>query len=161
EPAPILAARLITQTSLATPLPPIAMRLATTRGTNALLERRAGPAALFITQGFRDLLAIGTQQRPDLFTLDIKKPEPIDAGIVEVPGRLDKSGRDLWPLSLQPVEDAARPLLAKGVKSVAIALMHSWINPDHEHRVAAFLQALGFTHISCSSDLAPAIKILP
>src|SRR5947209_5740066 len=64
EEAPLLAARLVTGTSQ---LPPIAMRLATTRGTNALLERKGARTALFITRGFADLLAIGTQQRPALF----------------------------------------------------------------------------------------------
>ena len=77
EEAPVLAARLVTGTPMGRPLPPIAMRLATTRGTNALLERKGAATVLFITRGFADLLAIGTQQRPDLFALDVRKPEPL------------------------------------------------------------------------------------
>ena len=71
EEAPLLATRLITGTPLAAKLPPVSMRLATTRGTNALLERRGARTALFITAGFEDLLIIGNQTRPDLFTLNI------------------------------------------------------------------------------------------
>ena len=66
----MLAARLLTGTPPDAALPPIEMRLATTRATNALLERRGAAVALFVTRGFGDLLAIGTQQRPDLFALD-------------------------------------------------------------------------------------------
>ena len=77
EEAPLLAARLITGTPFGGSLPPVAMRLATTRGTNALLERRGSRMAHFITAGFDDLLRIGGQQRPDLFALHIEKAEPL------------------------------------------------------------------------------------
>jgi 5-oxoprolinase (ATP-hydrolysing) len=82
--APVLAARLVTRTLPDQPLPPLALRVATTRGTNALLTRRGTPPAFFVTAGFADLLEIGTQQRPDLFVLDIVKPEPLTGEIVEV-----------------------------------------------------------------------------
>ncbi len=77
EEAPLLAARLITGTTLSGKLPPVALRLATTRGTNALLERRGAPTAHFITAGFEDLLHIGDQHRPDLFALHIQRPLPL------------------------------------------------------------------------------------
>ena len=92
EEAPILAARLVTGTPPGSPLPPLALRLATTRGTNALLERKGAPTALFITRGFADLLAIGTQQRPDLFALAVEKPPPYYAEVVEVEERLAADG---------------------------------------------------------------------
>src|SRR4030095_9968907 len=104
EEAPILAARLATGTPVGGTLPPIAMRLGTTRGTNALLERRAGPPALFITRGFGDLLEIGDQQRPDIFALDIRKPAPLHSAVVEVPGRLDSGGHEISPPDLDRVE---------------------------------------------------------
>jgi len=72
EEAPVLAVRLVTGTPMGHPLPEIAMRLATTRGTNALLQRRGAPIAFFITRGFGDILRIGNQQRPELFALDIR-----------------------------------------------------------------------------------------
>ncbi len=89
EEAPILAARIVTKTLPQKPLPNINMRLATTRGTNALLERKGVPTALFITRGFGDLLRIGTQQRPDIFALEIIKPEPLYEVVVEVDERLN------------------------------------------------------------------------
>src|SRR5690606_18855258 len=61
EEAPVLAARMITGTGLGDPLPPVRMRLATTRGTNALLEKTGSRVAFFVTRGFADLLRIGTQ----------------------------------------------------------------------------------------------------
>jgi 5-oxoprolinase (ATP-hydrolysing) len=72
--APLLAARLVTGTPLGQELPPITMRLATTRGTNALLERRGARVVHLITAGFEDLLHIGDQRRPDLFALKIDRP---------------------------------------------------------------------------------------
>lgn len=74
--APVLAAHVLLGVPCAERLPPIHLRLATTRGTNALLERRIAPVALFITEGFEDLLFIGDQTRPDLFALDIRREVP-------------------------------------------------------------------------------------
>ena len=87
EEAPLLATRLITGTPLGGALPPVAMRLATTRGTNALLERVGARTAHFITAGFEDLLHIGGQQRPDLFPLQFKQGAfgEINLGIDETP----------------------------------------------------------------------------
>ncbi len=161
EEAPILAARLAIGAPVGALLPPIAMRLGTTRGTNALLERRGGPVALFVTEGFGDLLDIGDQQRPDIFALRIEKAPALHAAVVEVPGRLDAAGRELRGLDLSAVERAAKEVLASGVRSGAVVLMHSWINPSHELAVADLLLRLGFAHVSRSSELARLIRILP
>lgn len=161
EEAPILCARLLTDTPPGGTPPPIAMRLGTTRGTNALLERRGGRVALFLTRGHGDLLEIGTQQRPDLFALDIRKPAPLHERIVEVPGRLGPDGAEIEPLDLAAVEVAARSLLAEGVDIAAVALLHAWANPAHEHALGDLLRSLGFRHVSLSSALAPMIRILP
>ena len=72
EEAPVLAARLITETALDHVLPPMDMRLGTTRGTNALLERKGANTAWLVTKGLKDLIRIGTQQRPDIFALKIE-----------------------------------------------------------------------------------------
>lgn len=159
--APVLAARLVTRTLPMHPLPPLALRVATTRGTNALLTRRGTPPAFFVTAGFADLLEIGTQQRPDLFALDIVKLLPLTGEIVEVAERLSADGTVLRPLDEATVADTARRLVADGVRTAAVALMHSYRNPVHERRVADILLAAGFTHVSVSSDLAPFIKLLP
>ena len=84
EEAPVLAARLLTQTPLNQPFPPLEMRLGTTKGTNALLERKGGRVALLVTTGFRDLLKIGTQQRPNLFQLAIPPAEVLYDNVLEV-----------------------------------------------------------------------------
>jgi len=161
EEAPLLAARLVTGTPLLGELPEIAMRLATTRGTNALLERKGAATALFITRGFADLPRIGTQQRPDLFALAIVKPEPLYRAVVEVPERLAADGSELLPVDAARVREAARRLLEEGIESAAVALLHSYRNPAHEEQVGELLREAGFRHVSRSADLAPLIKLLP
>ena len=161
EEAPVLAARLVTGTPLDRPLPPIAMRLATTRGTNALLERKGAKTALFITRGFADLLEIGTQQRPDLFALDIRKPPPLYAAAVEVTERLAADGAVLVPLDLAALEEEVARLLADGFDAAAVALLHSYREPRHEEALAVWLAARGFRHVARSAALAPRIQLLP
>lgn len=132
EEAPILAARLVTGTAHGAPLPPLAMRLATTRGTNALLERRGAPTALFITRGFGDLLRIGTQQRPDLFALDVRRPAPLYAAAIEVDERRAADGSVLLPLDVDAARGAAEGPAAEGIRSAAVALAHAFRDPAHE-----------------------------
>jgi 5-oxoprolinase (ATP-hydrolysing) len=160
EEAPVLAARLLTGTPWPQPLPVESMRLGTTLGTNALLERRGARIALFITRGFADLLRIGDQQRPDLFALAVRKPEPLHAAVVEVPERLAANGSVILPLDLDAVEERAAALRDDGFESAAVALMHAYRNPAHELAIEDLLLRLGFRHVSRSSELAPAIKIV-
>jgi 5-oxoprolinase (ATP-hydrolysing) len=159
--APVLAAHLVTRIPLDQPLPAIALRLASTRGTNALLERRGAPTALFITAGFGDLLEIGNQQRPDLFALEINRPAPFYSQVVEVEERVSADGSVRQPINLDSVREQARKVLASGISCAAVALMHSYRNPEHEEALSALLQQEGFPHVSCSSVLAPLIKLLP
>ena len=154
--APILAARLATGTVASEPLPPLTMHLATTRGTNALLEEKGAEVTLFITTGFEDLLLIGDQKRPDLFALNVQKPAPLTANVIGVDERLDALGQALQPLSLPTV---APPSCHN--QSAAIVCLHSHRNPEHEQRLASHLRESGWQHVSVSSDLAPVIKILP
>lgn len=161
EEAPVLAARLVTGTSAGEPLPALAMRLATTRGTNALLERKGVPVAVFVTRGFRDLLRIGTQQRPDLFALRVRRPPPLHHAVVEVPGRLAADGSELSPLDLRGLAPMVEQLLASGVRVAALSLLHSYRNPTHEEALEAYLLDAGFAHVARSSELAPAIRLLP
>jgi 5-oxoprolinase (ATP-hydrolysing) len=161
EPAPILAARLVTRTPAHGALPPMELRVATTRGTNALLERRGAEIALFITGGFGDLLAIGDQSRPDIFALRIVKSQPLYQHVVEVRERLDAAGRVLTPLDEPTLHSAAMHLRGDGVRVAAVALLHSHVNPAHEQHVAAILRECGFERVSISSEIAPLIRILP
>jgi 5-oxoprolinase (ATP-hydrolysing) len=166
EEAPVLAARLLTGTPQDRPLPPLELRLATTRGTNALLEHKGAATALFVTRGFGDLLAIGDQARPDLFAVAPEKPEPLYRAVVEVPERLAADGSVVVPLELDgeagaALARAADGALAAGCRSAAVALLHSYLAPEHERALGRFLAGRGFGHVSVSSELAPLIKILP
>jgi 5-oxoprolinase (ATP-hydrolysing) len=161
EEAPILAARLVTQTPRSRKLPPILMHLATTKGTNALLEQRGARTAFFVTQGFEDLLLIGTQQRPDLFAMKIVRPEPFYTVAIGVDERLDAEGHVVRPLDLTSLEQRVEQLVKEGFRTAAIALMHSYLNPVHERKLRDLLLDRGFHFVSVSTELAPFIKILP
>ncbi|MEN3940532.1 hydantoinase B/oxoprolinase family protein [Prosthecobacter sp. SYSU 5D2] len=161
EEAPVLAARLLTHTPLGRPFPPLELRLATTRATNALLERKGSATAFFITAGFGDLLKIGDQRRADLFALKHEARPVFCAAVAEVPERIAADGQVLLPLDEQAVKAQAAGLVAKGLRHAAVALLHSYAHPQHEQRVAALLMQAGFTHVSVSSDIAPFAKILP
>jgi 5-oxoprolinase (ATP-hydrolysing) len=162
EEAPVLGARLLTGTPLDRPFPPMDFRLATTRGTNALLERKGAAVALFVTRGFADLPIIRDQRRADLFALKHERSAPLFARVVEVGERLDASGEILTELSLNPDFDTqARGILDSGISVAAVALLHSHRNPVHELALRDHLLSLGFTHVSTSAELAPLVKILP
>jgi len=159
--APILAAKLVTQTSYNQTLPPLNMRLGTTRGTNALLERKGAPIALFITKGFGDLLQIGTQQRPDLFALNIIKPEPLYKSVIEVRERISANGSILQPMDLEELKSEVEKLVEQGFIDAAVAFLHSYKNQINEQQLADYLLENGFSTVSLSSQLAPFLKILP
>ena len=159
--APILAAKLVTQTAFDTPLPPMLMRLATTKGTNALLEKNGAPTLFITTKGFEDLLEIGDQKRPDLFALEIIKPKQLYEVVLEANERLDADGNVLSSLDKSTIEEQVSQFLKQPDASVALCLMHSYKNNTHEKELAEWLDSLGCEHISISSDLSPFIKILP
>ena len=141
-------------------IPPCALRIGTTIATNALLERKGEPVLLAITRGFRDAIRIGTQERPELFARAIRLPDPLHADVAEMDERIMADGTLLRPLD----EDAARAALQaaydRGLRAVAIALMHGYRYPDHEGRIAAIATEIGFTQISASHDVAPLIRLI-
>lgn len=161
EEAPVLAMRLATRTAPQEELPPIDLRLATTKATNALLEEKGVPTTLFVTEGFKDLLKIGTQERPDLFALEIEKRKPIYKKVIEVKERLDADGNVIKQLDLSSLETKVEKLLDKGIRSAAVALMHSYKNGEHEQQLKEWLLDKGFDHVSISSALSPFIRIIP
>ncbi len=160
EEAPVLGARLLTGTGPADVFPAMALRLGTTRGTNALLERKGAAVAFFVTRGFGDLLVIRDQRRPDLFALDHRRPPPLYQEVIEIDERLAADGAVLRPLDTA-FETEARRTLEAGIRVAAVALLHSYRNPTHERQLRDRLLALGFEHVSLSADLAPFIKLLP
>ena len=141
---------------------PIAeVRMGTTAGTNALLERRGAPTALAITHGLGDALRIGTQHRPKLFALDIKLPEMLYAKVIEVPERVSAGGEVLVPLDEAAVRAKFSAVFDTGIRAVAIVLMHGYRYPAHEVRVGEIARDVGFDQISVSSEVSPLQKLIP
>ncbi|MGB0499177.1 MAG: hydantoinase/oxoprolinase family protein, partial [Rubricella sp.] len=145
------------------PIPPQTIgevKMGTTVATNALLERKGEPTVLLITAGFRDLLRIGYQNRPDLFALDIRLPELLYTDVIEIEERLDAEGRVLTPLDGAAAAEALREVHDRGIRSVAIALMHSYRNPEHERRLGEIARETGFEQVSLSHACSPLIKLV-
>jgi 5-oxoprolinase (ATP-hydrolysing) len=138
-----------------------AVKMGTTVATNALLERKGERVLLLITEGFADLLRIGTQARPSLFDLDIRRPDLLYTMVAEVPGRLDAEGREVRPLDEARVSDALGQARADGIAGVAVALMHGHVNPDHEARVGRLAEQAGFTQVSLSHQVSRLAKLVP
>lgn len=161
EEAPLLAIRLLTKRRLDEALPPLELRLATTRATNALLEEKGARIAFFVTSGFRDLIRIGDQRRPNLFELGIRKRKPLHDAVFEVEERLGYNGEVLLELDEAALKEQALSCIKDGITTGAIAFLHSYRNPDHECRAAEILRDAGFERVSISSELAPKIKLLP
>ena len=137
-----------------------AVKMGTTVATNALLERQGTPTALVVTQGFADALAIGYQNRPDIFALDIRKPAPIYDRVIEAPERLSADGNVITPLDDDACEEALRDAWKVGIRAVAICLVHGFRFPGHEARIAAIAHDVGFRQVSVSHDVEPLIKFV-
>ncbi|MGX2032771.1 hydantoinase B/oxoprolinase family protein [Methylocaldum gracile] len=137
-----------------------AVRMGTTVGTNALLERKGEPTVLAITRGFADALRIGYQNRPDIFALNIRRPEPLYQKVAEITGRHDSRGSELEPLDLGEAEQQLTGAYREGFRSIAIVLMHAWRTPDHELVLEKLAKAIGYTQISLSHRVSPAMKLI-
>jgi N-methylhydantoinase A len=106
----------------------------TTVATNALIQHRGARTGLVTSDGFRDLLEIGRQKRPNLYDLQADKPPVLveRALRLEVPERLRHDGRIETPLDAVAVREAARRLREAGVDAVAICFLYSFLDPAHE-----------------------------
>src|SRR6266567_425196 len=127
-----------------------------TVATNAVLERKGVSNGLITTAGFRDVLEIGRQTRPKLYALNVQKepplvPRPLRVEVIE---RLDELGEVLIPLDDISLKAALEQLQAANVEAVAVCLLFSFTNPDHERRVAGAARAAGF-YVSASSEVLP------
>ncbi len=158
--APVLATHRLLGVPISETLPQVDVRLGTTRGTNALLTRTGAKTALLVTSGFGDVLQIGQQNRPDLFSLAIKKPSPLAHQVVEVDERLDASGKVLRPIQLDAIETSLEDLRSQGIDSLAICLLHAHVNDVHERALLKLATKLGWKNISLSSQVAPLIKLV-
>ena len=137
-----------------------AVKMGTTVATNALLERKGDRVLLLMTQGFGDLLRIGYQNRPDLFDLNIRRPDLLYAQVAEVTGRLDADGVEIIPLDTAAARHALQTHYDNGLRAVAIALMHGYLNPDHEEQLAEIAAAIGYTQISASHRVSRLAKLV-
>ncbi|WP_346859575.1 hydantoinase B/oxoprolinase family protein [uncultured Draconibacterium sp.] len=160
EEAPVLGARLITETGLHDTFPDLQLKLGSTKGTNALLENKGAKTLFVVTKGFADLLKIGNQSRPDIFALNVIKPKQITHKIIEVDERIDAKGKILQELNSDHFLSQIQEIDQNEIESVAVTLMNSYINPVHEKQIARILKDAGFQFISTSTELSPLIKIV-
>lgn len=158
------------------------LRMGTTVATNALLERKGTKSALLTTKGFRDLLRIGNQARPDIFDLSAKRPDVLFETVVEVDERIipshPRSSKDvlssfrsitgvtgekfnvLRELDASKVKTDLLALKNQGYKSIAVALVNSFACPEHELKIGEIGKSLGLS-VALSSLLQPMIKVVP
>ncbi|KAI8238988.1 hypothetical protein K4K55_002396 [Colletotrichum sp. SAR 10_96] len=164
------------------------IRMGTTVATNALLERKGERVALITTKGFRDLLAIGNQSRPNIFDLSVTRPEVLFDEVVEVDERITMEDYTEDPASVKttPTPDdkelvtaitgetirvLKRPDLAEikmqlekvreqGFRSIAVVFIHSYAYPDHELLVGRVAAEMGFS-VTLSSEVQPMINVVP
>ncbi|MCS5722722.1 hydantoinase/oxoprolinase family protein [Herbiconiux sp. CPCC 203407] len=132
-----------------------------TVATNALLESKLPRTALVVTKGFRDMLEIGTQMRPDLFNLAAPKVKPYVPRelVFEAAERVDRLGGVVTPLSDESIASVVESVKASGVEAVGIALLFSFRNAEHEQRIAdALREAIPGLSVAISSAVAPEIK---
>ncbi|KAF4469269.1 5-oxoprolinase (ATP-hydrolysing) [Fusarium albosuccineum] len=163
------------------------IRMGTTVATNALLERKGDRVAFLATKGFRDILLIGNQTRPDLFDLSVRRLEQLYETVVEVDERITIEGASEAPNN-GPIDVASDPALVmgqtgevvrimkkpdlsavradledlkrQGFKNVAIGFMHSYTYPEHEIQVKDLAEEMGFK-VSASSILQSMAKFVP
>ncbi|MEN3748325.1 hydantoinase B/oxoprolinase family protein [Sphingomonas sp. HF-S3] len=142
------------------PLPPAEIRIGTTIATNALLERKGEPVLLAITRGFADALVIGTQDRPDIFARQIVRPASLHAETVEIDERVTHEGEVLRPLDLEAARTAFQAAHDRGLRAIAILLMHGYRHSAHEAALAGLAREIGFTQVSASHQVGALIKLV-
>lgn len=137
-----------------------AVKMGTTVGTNALLERKGERTVLVITRGFGDALRIGYQNRPDIFALKIELPDKLYERVIEVSGRFEADGNELESLDLENARKELEAAFKAGIRSAAIVLMHAYRYPEHELKLGKLARGIGFTQVSLSHQASPLIKLV-
>jgi N-methylhydantoinase A len=133
----------------------------TTLVTNAIIERKGVPTALITTKGFRDAVEIGKEHRYDLYDIFLELPKPLVPRRLrlELDERVLADGTVLTAVDPDEVRNLATHLVNEGVEAVAIALLHSYRNPEHERQVEAILNEFApDLTISTSSSVVPEIR---
>jgi 5-oxoprolinase (ATP-hydrolysing) len=163
EDAAVEAIRRLIGLAAGDPIPAGAIRvvkMGTTVATNALLERRGERTLLVTTRGFRDALEIGYQARPKIFAREIKKPEQLYSGVIEIDERVLADGTVEAAPDPQVVRAALSEERAQGYEAVAIVFMHAFRYPAHERTVGEIARAVGFKQVSESHAASALIKLV-
>lgn len=133
----------------------------TTVATNAVLERRGAPTGLLTTDGFRDVLVIGRQNRPALYDLWADRPAPLvprerAVGVVE---RIDKDGSVVVALDEDDARAAIARVLDAGAESIAVCLLFSFADDRHERRLRELIaERAPAVRVSLSSEVLPEFR---
>ena len=136
------------------------VKMGTTVATNALLERQGENTLLITTNGFRDMLRIGYQNRPRIFDRQIQLPERLESLVIEARERMKFDGQILFPLDEKHICGELKEAYDAGFRSVAIVLMHGYRFPASEIRIAEIAKGIGFEQISTSHQVSPLMKIV-
>ncbi|XP_017773612.1 PREDICTED: 5-oxoprolinase [Nicrophorus vespilloides] len=161
------------------------IRMGTTVATNALLERK-GERMVFVTnKGFKDILLIGNQARPNIFDLNIRRPELLYEEVVEVDCRvipalenvcelgalskkwriaIGQTGQTFYvtqELDLNKVAFELLKIRQTGIDSIAIALAHSYSFAEHELAIGDIAHSIGFSQVSLSHVVMPMMRLVP
>ncbi|MGH9174167.1 MAG: hydantoinase/oxoprolinase family protein [Vicinamibacterales bacterium] len=129
----------------------------TTIALNALLEGKTPRVGLITTKGFRDVLEIMRTNRPDMYDLQQEKPVPLvpRRDRVEISARMTYTGETLAPVDSDEVRAVAKRFAADGVGSIAVSLLHAYVNPEHEREIGRLLrEELPQATISLSTDIS-------
>ncbi|MFM9940658.1 MAG: hydantoinase/oxoprolinase family protein [Hyphomicrobiaceae bacterium] len=133
----------------------------TTLATNAIIERKGARTALIATDGFRDVIEIADESRYDQYDLSIEKPPVLVPRRLRftVPERMDVHGQVHLALDEAAVEKVAKAIKREKIEAVAIALIHAYANPAHEHLVAVILKRIcPDVAITLSSEVCPEMR---
>ncbi len=152
--APRLALHLLVGTLPGQSLPPIDLRVATTRGTNALLENKGDSFALVLNEGMKDLLEIGDQSRRDIFALETHRESLTAKATLETSSRLDNKGERLSLAHDRELDLIAERLKETQVDACGISLIHAHLDPDFEKNIAEQLSRRGVENIIRATELS-------
>ena len=129
----------------------------TTLATNAVLERKGAKIGLITTKGFVDILKIGRQQRSHLYKLDSSKPQQVVDTYFELSERVSSKGEILTSPANEEIETVVERIKSKGIESVAICFLFSFLNPENEQIIRESLLKEGLS-VSCSSEVLPEFR---
>src|SRR5437763_6074824 len=133
----------------------------TTLATNALIERKGARTALLTTEGFRDVLEIRHENRFEQYDINMDLPPPLVPRRLRLPirERIDAHGEVLLPLGELSIARAIEAVAANHVEAVAVGFLHSFTNPDHEHRVGeAVARRLPNVSVTLSCEVSPEMR---